>query len=99
MKLVIELYHSGGGSGNNVVRIWFRWSGLTQKRAQSTGNHTERLWKKNLDQKVILEKKLEHFSEKKYLLLGFVKGVLPVLQAKEADFVDIRAIGFTVFHL
>ena len=56
MKLVIELYHSGGGSGNNVVRIWFRWSGLTQKRAQSTGNHTERLWKKYLDQKVILEK-------------------------------------------
>ena len=28
--------------------------------------------KKNLDQKVILEKKLEHFSEKRYPLVSFL---------------------------
>ena len=39
MKLVIELYHSGGGSGNNVVPKIFIWSGFTQKRAQSTESH------------------------------------------------------------
>ena len=65
MKLVIEIPASGGDSGNNVVQNWFRWSGFTQKRAQSTGNHMECLCKKNLDQKVDLKKKLEQFPEKK----------------------------------
>ena len=48
----------------------FLWrSEFTQKHAQSTGNHTERLWKKNLDQKFDLTQKLEQFSEKKMILL------------------------------
>ena len=44
----------------------FGWrSEFTQKHAQSTGNHMERLWKKNLDQKFDLTQKLEQFPEKK----------------------------------
>ena len=40
-------------------------SEFTQKRAQSLGNRIARWYKKNLDQKFGLEKKLEHFSENK----------------------------------
>ena len=43
----------------------FWGSEFTQKRAQSPGNHIARLYKKNLDQKFGLDKKLEQFSEKK----------------------------------
>ena len=42
----------------------FWGSGFTQKRAQSPGNHIA-VYKKNLDQKFGLDKKLEQFSEKK----------------------------------
>ena len=37
---------------------------IVQKRAQSTGNHMERLWGKNIDQKFDLRKKLEQFPWK-----------------------------------
>ena len=86
MKLVIELYLSGGDSGKNVLQNWFRWSGFTQKRAQSTGNRMERLWKKNLDQKVILEKKLEHFSKKKLVPQNFGSHLLRISQPNVISF-------------
>ena len=70
MKVVIEIGAWGGGIGIFVERIWFRWSEFTQKRAQSIGNHIERLWEKNLNQKIDLTQKLEQFSENK---VGFVK--------------------------
>ena len=54
-----------GGFINHSVTLFLWRAEYSQKRARSTGNHTERLWKKNLDQKFDLKKKLEHFSEKK----------------------------------
>ena len=61
--------HKGGTSEvpplPNIGPHSFRRSESTQKRAQSTGNHIERLHKENLDQKFGLDKKLEQFSKQK----------------------------------
>ena len=64
----------GGGANVHLVpnlaniELGHFWRpGLIQKHAQSTGNHTARMCKKNLDQKFGLEKKLEQFFENKSL--------------------------------
>ena len=65
-------------------------SEFTQKHAQSLGNRIARWYKKNLDQKFGLEKKLEQFSENKVVW----KNVEKILnKSKKFDFFIFSILG------
>ena len=73
MKLVIEIPVSGGV----LKTMWCKIDLDGRDSLKNVLNRQEIGWsvceKKNLDQKVILEKKLEHFSKKKLIPQNFVK--------------------------
>ena len=66
MKIVIEKGLSGGGSWT-IVEHFFCEGRNSLKNVLDRQEITQSVCeKKNLDQKVDIKKKLEHFSEKKY---------------------------------